>query len=78
MGFLANIPTDDISHSIEMLYKNNYKIIERCLLEISQPVKLFEGNSSSALNEITIQKGDPSMITINVYVDDIYLNTYWV
>lgn len=77
MGFLANIPTDDISHSIEMLCRGDYKIIERCLLEISQPVRLFEGNSSSALNEITIQKGDPGLITINVYVDDIYLNTYW-
>ena len=55
----------------------NYEIIERSLLEISQPAGLFEGNSSSALNEITIQKADPSMITINVFVDDIYLNTYW-
>jgi len=29
------------------------------------------------LNEVTIQKADPSMITINVYVDGAYLNTYW-
>jgi NAD+ kinase len=77
MGFLANIPTDDISRSIEMLCNNEYWIMERCLLEISEPVGLFERNYSSALNEITIQKADPSMITINVYVDDIYLNTYW-
>jgi NAD+ kinase len=77
MGFLANIPADDIGHSIEMLCNNEYEIIERCLLEISQPLGLFERNYSSALNEITIQKADPSMITINVYVDDIYLNTYW-
>ena len=77
MGFLANIPADEISHSIEMLCNSEYKIIERSLLEISQPEGLFEGNSSSALNEITIQKADPSLITINVFVDDIYLNTYW-
>jgi len=77
MGFLANISAEEIGHSIDMLCHGEYEIIERCLLEISQPVGLFEGNSSSALNEITIQKADLSMITINVYVDDTYLNTYW-
>jgi NAD+ kinase len=77
MGFLANIPADEIGHSIDMLCRGEYEIIERCLLEMSQPDGLFEGNSSSALNEITIQKADLSMITINVYVDEIHLNTYW-
>ena len=77
MGFLANISEEEIDHSIDMLCHGEYEIIERSLLEISQPVGLFEGNSSSALNEITIHKADLSMITIIVYVDDIYLNTYW-
>jgi NAD+ kinase len=77
MGFLANIPADEIGHSIDMLCRGEYEIIERCLLEMSQPDGLFEGNSSSALNEITIQKADLSMITINVFVDEIHLNTYW-
>lgn len=77
MGFLANIPEEEISNSIDMLCNGAYEIIERCLLEISEPSVLFEGNSSSALNEITVQKADLSMITINVYVNDIYLNTYW-
>jgi NAD+ kinase len=77
MGFLANISADEIGHSIEMLCKNEYEIIERCLLEISEPAGLFEGNSSSALNEITIQKANLSMITISVFVDEKHLNTYW-
>jgi NAD+ kinase len=77
MGFLANISADEIGHSVDMLCRSEYEIIERCFLEISQPSGLFEGNSASALNEITIQKADLSMITINVFVDDIHLNTYW-
>jgi NAD+ kinase len=60
-----------------MLCKGEFEIIERSLLEIASPKGLFEGNSSSALNEITVQKGDLSMITINVFVNDTYLNTYW-
>jgi NAD+ kinase len=77
MGFLANIPEEEIGHSIDMLCNGEYDTIERCLLEICRPAGIFEGNSSSALNEITVQKADLSMITINVYVNDIYLNTYW-
>jgi NAD+ kinase len=77
MGFLANISDEEIGHSIDMLCRGEYEIIERCLLELSQPAGLFEGNSSSALNEITVQKANLSMITVNVYVGEIHLNTYW-
>lgn len=77
MGFLANIPAEEIGRSIDMLCNGEYDIIERCLLRIEKPAGLFGGNGSSALNEISIQKADLSMITIHVYVDDIYLNTYW-
>jgi NAD+ kinase len=77
MGFLANISTEEIGHSIEMLINDNYEIVERCLLKIEQPEGLFPGNGSSALNEVTIQKADLSMITIHVFIDNIYLNTYW-
>jgi NAD+ kinase len=77
MGFLANISADEIGHSIDMLRRGEYEIVERCLLEISRPSGLFEGNSIYALNEITIQKADLSMITISVFVDDTHLNTYW-
>jgi NAD+ kinase len=77
LGFLANISEEELSHSIDMLCHGEYKTIERTLLEIVHPSPLFEGSSSSALNEVTIQKADLSMITINVFIDDTYLNTYW-
>jgi len=77
MGFLANISEDEIGHSVDLLSEGKYKVIERSLIEIRSPAGLFEQGGSTALNEVTIQKVDPSMITINVYVDDTYLNTYW-
>ena len=77
MGFLANIPADDIEKSIEMLVNNDYTIIERCCLKLEKPDRLFSGNEASALNEITIQKVGLSMITVKIEVDDNYLNTYW-
>jgi NAD+ kinase len=77
MGFLANISEEEIGHSLDLLCGGEYHVIERSLIEIIKPGGLFDPGSSTALNEVTIQKSDPSMITINVYVDDAYLNTYW-
>jgi NAD+ kinase len=77
MGFLANISEDELSQSIDMLCQGEYQTIGRCLLELVEPPSLFGDGASSALNEITIQKADLSMITINVFIDGTYLNTYW-
>ena len=77
MGFLANIPADDIGKSIDMLNSGEYDVIERSLLKIRKPDDLFPGAGVSALNEVTIQKADLSMITIHVYINETYLNTYW-
>jgi NAD+ kinase len=77
MGFLANIPGEEIGRSIDLLCKSEFEIVERSLLQIARPAGVFGDESSTALNEITIQKSSVSMITINVYVDQIYLNTYW-
>jgi NAD+ kinase len=77
MGFLANIPGDEIDKSIDQLCNHDFKIVERSLLEIARPPKIFDGDTGVALNEITIQKSNLSMITIHVYVDEVFLNTYW-
>jgi NAD+ kinase len=77
MGFLANIPGEEIGKSVDLLCRDEFVIIERSLLQISKPEGIFGHDSATALNEITIQKSNVSMITINVYVDETYLNTYW-
>ncbi len=77
MGFLANIPNEEIGNSVDQLCSNDYEIVERSLLDIARPVGLFETEPATALNEITIQKTFLSMVIIHVYVNDVFLNTYW-
>ena len=77
MGFLANIPGEEIGKSVEQLIRNDYEIVERSMLEIIRPSQLFDNQTGMALNEMTIQKANLSMITIHVYVDNTFLNTYW-
>jgi NAD+ kinase len=75
MGFLANIH-DDIAASLEKIIRRDYTLIERHLIELVEPSDIM-GSSNLALNDITIQKADLNMIRVNVFVDDLYLNTYW-
>jgi NAD+ kinase len=77
MGFLANIPAEEIGNSVDQLCTGQFELAERTLLELSHPAGLFDGVSATALNEITIQKATLSMITIHVYVNETFLNTYW-
>lgn len=75
MGFLANIH-DDIAGSLEKIIRGEYSLIERHLIELVEPFGVM-GSSNVALNDITIQKADLNMIRVKVFVDDLYLNTYW-
>lgn len=75
MGFLANIH-DDIAGSLEKIISREYTVINRHLIELIEPFGVM-GTSNVALNDITVQKADLNMIMVKVYVDDLYLNTYW-
>lgn len=76
LGFLANIAIDEIPEAIDMIHKSKYTIDERTLLEVSCPGGNF-ADYMCALNEISIQKKDTSMIIVHAYVDGEFLNTYW-
>ena len=56
LGFLANIPDDDIGKAMEMLCSGRYEVISRSMLEIVSPEDLFGEAIPLALNEVTIQK----------------------
>jgi NAD+ kinase len=77
LGFLANISVEEIPSAIEQLIAGEFSVITRSLLEVINPAGLFGDVPQSALNEITIQKADLNMITINVYIDGLFMNTYW-
>ena len=77
LGFISSIPPDQIDEAINDLINNNYKINKRSLLELHTDNNLFQ-NKNFALNEVAIVKKDTSsMIKIDAYVNDEFLNTYW-
>lgn len=72
LGFMADIPINDIFPSLKNLLNNNYSIDERLVLDGKT-----KDNHNFAVNEIVIHRGsNPSLVDLVIYVDDIYLNTF--
>lgn len=77
LGFLSAISTDELQMAARALISGDFTIDRRSLLQLESPTELF-GPFNYALNELTVLKRDTStMITINAYVNDLFLNTYW-
>jgi NAD+ kinase len=76
LGFLANIAQEEIAHSVDNLMKDNYTTELRSLLKLEAENMQF-GDFPFALNDITIQKKDTSLITIDAQIDGQELNKYW-
>ncbi len=76
LGFLANIAADEIEESIGELVKGNFELETRSLIAFDCCNNPFF-DFPFALNEITIQKHDTSLITIETAIDGLDLNKYW-
>ena len=77
LGFLATTSKENIENSLAELFERNYKFDERSLIELKTDDKLFNGYNF-ALNDFAILKKDTSsMIVVNAFIDDEFLNSYW-
>jgi len=77
LGFISSISTDQIESAINDVINNNFEIKKRTLLSLETENDLF-GDVNFALNEVAIVKKDTSsMIKIDAFLDDEFLNSYW-
>ena len=78
LGFLSSVAKDEISKAIQVVAQGRYTIESRTLLELVSPQGVFPGGVNYALNEINIIRNpEHSLLAIKVFVDDVFLNTYW-
>ena len=78
LGFLATVQKEEITDSVGLLLNQNYTIEERSLLQIHASNKSLFGQFNFALNEITVSRKDTTaMITIETYLNNQYLTSYW-
>jgi len=77
LGFLSSISKNEICIAIDNIISGDYLIDKRSLLKIKEPKNLF-GELNYGLNEFSVSRRESaSLMVIHVYVDDIFLNSYW-
>jgi NAD+ kinase len=76
LGFLANISKESITEAFQAILSGQYSFEYRSLIRFMQPEGFF-GKLNFALNDITLHKSNSSLITIDAYINDEFLNTYW-
>ena len=79
LGFLSTFKKEDVRKVVQEFVSGAYTIVERSLVEVSAESGIPEfGDLNFALNEITVSRKDTtSMITVETYLNDEYLTSYW-
>lgn len=75
LGFLATISVSNLLDALNDIISGRYIVEKRTLLELYCESNRF-GDLNFALNELTIMRVG-SMISIDVWLDEEFLNTYW-
>lgn len=77
LGFLSSVAKDNVDSAIGDIISGDYGIEKRTVLQLVSPDNLFRGNQF-ALNELAVLRcPELSLLSIKVFVDEVYLNTYW-
>ncbi len=76
LGFLSSVNIEHAEEALQLLKNADYSVENRKLLQLFP--NLFPGENC-ALNDICIQRihSNSSMISIDVIINDDYMNTYW-
>lgn len=78
LGFLATIKRDDVVGALDQIFEGKYRISKRSVLSVHTDREEANFDLDFALNEITVsRKNTTSMISIETWLDDEYLTSYW-
>lgn len=79
LGFLSTFKKEDVRKVVQEFVKGDYTVVKRSLVEVSADSDVPEFRELNfALNEVTVSRKDTtSMITVETYLNDEYLTSYW-
>ena len=79
LGFLSTFKKEDVRKVVQEFLKGDYTIVERSLVAVSSDSSIPEFSTMNfALNEVTVSRKDTtSMITVETFLNDEYLTSYW-
>ncbi len=79
LGFLSTFRKEEVRRVVSEFLAGAYHLVERSLVEVTADFEIPEfGDLNFALNEVSVSRKDTtSMITIETYLNDEYLTSYW-
>jgi NAD+ kinase len=79
LGFLSTFRKEEVRKVVEEFVAGEYTLVDRSLVQLSSDAEIPEFEVLNfALNEITVSRKDTtSMITVETFLDDEYLTSYW-
>lgn len=79
LGFLATVQKENIAAFMQFVIDKKYTVSKRSLISLScSPENEAIEDINFAMNEISVSRKDSaSMITIETYLNNEFLNTYW-
>ncbi|WP_400072190.1 NAD kinase [Zobellia russellii] len=79
LGFLSTFSKEEVRKVVQEFNRGAYTVVERSLVEVDNGDEISELNELYfALNEITVSRKDTtSMITVETYLNNEYLTSYW-
>lgn len=79
LGFLSTFQKEDVHTLLGQFREGKYRIVERGLVEAHLEGRSPGGDKLNfALNEVTVSRKDTtSMITVETFLNDEYLTSYW-
>ena len=79
LGFLATVQKENISEFMQFIIDKKYTLSKRTLLSLSTtPTNESIAEINFAMNEISVSRKDTtSMITIETYLNNEFLKSYW-
>lgn len=77
LGFLSSISRENIIPAVEKVMAGDFTLDRRTLLKLESKGEEF-CDFNYALNDLTVNRKDSTaLIVIHVYVDNVFLNSYW-
>ena len=79
LGFLSTFKKEEVRKVVQEFKAGKYTVVERSLVEVDAQSNIPELEGLNfALNEITVSRKDTtSMITVETFLNDEYLTSYW-
>ncbi|GEN75674.1 NAD kinase [Chryseobacterium hagamense] len=76
LGFLASFTKEEAFNALDSILKGDVKTSRRSVIRVVSPVS--EDFFPYALNDVTVsRKETTSMITVDSYINDEFLNVFW-